>query len=399
MKESVKKEIGRRDFIKTSAAITAGAVVLGSSGFPGVLHAKTKTPVVAVVKSNMDLGSSCNFNMSVWGDDTAKSKQKLGLMELSWTPETMAEIESMVRKAVKLSGGLPVKKGDTVLIKPNVVQTPHLGFFLLADYTTARAMATISDPRVVIATAKIAREQGAKSVIIAESNASNCHAFFQEAGFETAVAALKDPAVKLLYLDSTGYKMMKPRRALALPQYAIFDIFDKVDTLISIGTLKTHMWGGITMTMKNFIGIPANKVYGSYKSGLPHSNIADVIVDLTSIVKDRIKSHYGIITGIYGAEGLGPLMPNPVPLNTIVAGADYVAVDAVGATIMGFDAAAIGHIRKADEMGIGSMRGIEVVGTPIRDVQFAAKPVPEAARQKGGENTSWDSRIGQELPA
>ena len=370
MKESVKKEIGRRDFIKTSAAITAGAVVLGSSGFPGVLHAKTKTPVVAVVKSNMDLGSSCNFNMSVWGDDTAKSKQKLGLMELSWTPETMAEIESMVRKAVKLSGGLPV-----------------------------RAMATISDPRVVIATAKIAREQGAKSVIIAESNASNCHAFFQEAGFETAVAALKDPAVKLLYLDSTGYKMMKPRRALALPQYAIFDIFDKVDTLISIGTLKTHMWGGITMTMKNFIGIPANKVYGSYKSGLPHSNIADVIVDLTSIVKDRIKSHYGIITGIYGAEGLGPLMPNPVPLNTIVAGADYVAVDAVGATIMGFDAAAIGHIRKADEMGIGSMRGIEVVGTPIRDVQFAAKPVPEAARQKGGENTSWDSRIGQELPA
>ena len=194
-------EMGRRDFIKTSAAIT-GAVALSGvfGGFPGILHAKTKS-AVAVVKSDMDLGSSCSFNMSVWGDDTTKSKQKLGLMEVSWTPESMAEIESMVRKACKLSGGLPVKKGDTVLIKPNVVQTPHLGFFLLDNYSTARAMATISDPRVAIVTAKMAREQGAKTVIIAESNASNCHSFFQEAGYEKGVAALKDPAIKILNPD------------------------------------------------------------------------------------------------------------------------------------------------------------------------------------------------------
>ena len=401
MGESVMKEMGRRNFIKTSAAIT-GAIALSGSGlfdgFPGILHARTKS-AVAVVKSDMDLGSSCIFNMSVWGDDTAKSKQKLGLMELSWTPESMAEIERMVRKACKLSGGLPVMKGDTVLIKPNLVQVPHLGFFLLDNYSTPKAMATISDPWVAIAVAKIAREQGAKSVIIAESNASNCHSFFQEAGYETGVAALKDPAVKTLYLDGTHYKMMKPPKALALPQYAIFDIVDKVNVMVSIGTMKTHMWGGITMTMKNFMGLPANKVYGSYKSGIPHSNIADVIVDLTAIVKDRVKSNFGIVTGIYAAEGLGPLMPDPVPLNTIVAGPDYVAVDTVGSTIMGFDAAAIGHIRKADKAGLGTMKGIEVVGTPIGEVQFAAKPVPEKARQKGGENNSWESRLGQKLPA
>ncbi len=153
------------------------------------------------------------------------------------------------------------------------------------------------------------------------------------------------------------------------------------------------------MTMKNFIGLPANKVYGSYKSGLPHSNIADVIVDMTSMAKERIRSHYGIVTGIYAGEGLGPLMVDAQPMNTIVAGPDYVAVDAVGTTIMGFDAAAIGHIRKAHEKGLGSMKGIEVVGTPIEKVQFAAKPVPEAARQKGGENNSWESLIGRKLPA
>jgi uncharacterized protein (DUF362 family) len=320
-------------------------------------------------------------------------------MELSWTPESMAVVEGMVRKACKLSGGLPVKAGDTVLIKPNIVQTPHLGFFLLSNYNTARAMATISDPRVAIATAKIAREQGAKTVIIAESNASNCHSFFQEAGYETGVAALKDPAIKILYLDGTPYKMMKPPTGLALPQYAIFDLIEKVNVLVSVAPMKTHMWAGTTLTMKNFIGIPANKVYGSYKSGLPHSNIADVIVDLTGIVKSRVKSNFGIVTGIYAGEGIGPLMVDAKPLNTIVAGPDYVAVDTVATTIMGFDAAAIGHIRKAHEKGLGTMKGIEVVGTPIAEVQFACKPVPEAARQKGGENNSWESKLGQKLPA
>lgn len=388
------EDMKRRDFIKTSAAI-AGAAAL--SGVPGILKARTKT-AVAIVKSDMDVGSACNFDMTVWGDNTAKSKQRLGLMEVSWTPESMAEIERMVRKACELAGGLPVKAGDTVLIKPNVVQTPHLGFFLVSNYSTPRALATISDPRVVIATAKIARQQGAKTVIIAESNASNCHSFFQETGYEKGVAALKDPAVKILYLDGTPYKMMKPPTGLALPQYAIFDLVDKANVMVSVAPMKTHMWGGTTMTMKNFIGFPANKVYGSYKSGLPHSNIADVIVDLTSIVKERIKSHFGIVTGIYAGEGLGPLMVDAKPLNTIVAGLDYVAVDAVGSTIMGFDAAAIGHIRKAHEKGLGSMKGIEVVGTSIEEVQFAAKPIPASARQKGGENNSWESHLGQKLP-
>jgi hypothetical protein len=39
-----------------------------------------------------------------------------------------------------------------------------------------------------------------------------------------------------------------------------------------------------------------------------------------------------------------------------------------------------------------------VVGTSIEKVQVAAKPIPEAARQKGGENNNWESRLGQKLP-
>ena len=126
------KEMDRRDFMKTTGTI-AGAVAL--SGIPGVLRARTKT-AVAVVKSDMDVAAGFNFDMSVWGDDTAKSRQRLGLMELTWTPESMAEVEKMVRKAVKLAGGLPVKRGDKVCFRrflrsQNLMQgLPSLGSFL-----------------------------------------------------------------------------------------------------------------------------------------------------------------------------------------------------------------------------------------------------------------------------
>ena len=50
--------------------------------------------------------------------------------------------------------------------------------------------------------------------------------------------------------------------------------------------------------------------------------------------------------------------------NRIVAGADQVAVDAVVASMMGFDPLSIQFIRLAHErgLGIGDMRHIEVVG-------------------------------------
>jgi hypothetical protein len=39
-------------------------------------------------------------------------------------------------------------------------------------------------------------------------------------------------------------------------------------------------WARITMTMTNFVGLLQGLVYGNYKAGLPHLNIAEVIVDL-----------------------------------------------------------------------------------------------------------------------
>jgi len=57
-------------------------------------------------------------------------------------------IEAMVRDAVELAGGWPVKAGDVVLIKPNLVASM---FFLWysGKLTEEDYQACLTDPRVV----------------------------------------------------------------------------------------------------------------------------------------------------------------------------------------------------------------------------------------------------------
>ncbi|MEW6262199.1 MAG: DUF362 domain-containing protein [Thermodesulfobacteriota bacterium] len=391
------EKMSRRDFIKTTGVI-AGTVAL--SGMPGIVRAKS-TATVAVVKSKMDLGAAMSHSLFPCFMDTTleQAREKLRVPEVSWSPESMAEIERMLKEAFSMIGGLPVKSGDTVLIKPNLVQPPHMPMFHIGGFGFNRAQCMISDVRAAIAVAKMARQMGAKKVIIGEENASRVADAWRETGYASAVAAMNDPAISTLDFWNAPFKYMKPPKPLALAEYAVPELLEKTDVLINIAPMKTHMWAGTTMTMKNFIGLPAGNVYGNYKAGLPHNVIADIITDLTALVLNRVRTNVGIITAVYAGEGVGPLTPEAVPLNTILVGRDYVALDAVGTTVMGFDAGAIGYIRKAHKTGLGTMKDIDVVGTPIKDIQFAAKPVAEGARQHGGEVTDWTSKMGRTLPS
>lgn len=86
-------------------------------------------------------------------------KTKVAIVKSPKNPHEK-EIETAVRKAVELAGGLPdkVKSGTTVLIKPNIIAARPPG----SGATT--------DPRVCKAIANMVREIGAKP-IIAESSA------------------------------------------------------------------------------------------------------------------------------------------------------------------------------------------------------------------------------------
>jgi uncharacterized protein (DUF362 family) len=77
-----------------------------------------------------------------------------------------------------------------------------------------------------------------------------------------------------------------------------------------------------------------------------------------------------VIDGIIAGEG-HETSGNPVEMNLVIAGTDPVAVDAVGAAVMGISPESVKHLRLAEESGLGTcdLKRIRVVGEPIEKVR------------------------------
>jgi len=100
--------------------------------------------------------------------------------------------------------------------------------------------------------------------------------------------------------------------------------------------------------------------------GSMHNHLSEKIVDLASIVKPSVAVIDGIIAG-EGHETSG----NPVEMNLVIAGTDPVAVDAVGAAVMGIPPESVKHLRLAEErqLGICDLKQIEIMGEPVEKVK------------------------------
>ncbi|MGE5264830.1 MAG: DUF362 domain-containing protein, partial [Acidobacteriota bacterium] len=129
--------------------------------------------------------------------------------------------------------------------------------------------------------------------------------------------------------------------------------------MVHLPTLKTHMYTTTTGALKNAFGGLLSK-YRHYT----HTWIHETLVDLLAIQKEIHPGLFAVMDGTTAGNGPGPRLMEPVIKNVILASADQVAIDAVGAKLMGFDPLAIKYIRLAHDrgLGIGDVREIELVG-------------------------------------
>jgi uncharacterized protein (DUF362 family) len=337
-------------------------------------------PRVALVKSDNHELSGEQWNFSMF--DFSKR------WETTWTPESEAYIEKMVRQAVDWAGGLPVNPGDNVCIKVNLVQD---GWYVLSmeltkndidplkypvpdqKYINHLMQSILTDARVAKAVAKIAQEKGAGSVSILEGpNAGLTAAYYLVYGYKKWADQM---GVKLLDPDvnCTLNKYYPKTKSPALPEYTLPDEWVKADCRISIGKMKTHDNAGISLTLKNVaVGICPRSVYGAIKLGLPHGNMHHVVADVNSIAAPT----FAIVDGLWGMDGWGAFHGRPVASDIIIAGKDPVAVDAVGAMCMGTLPWVYGNIRECKNAGIGTYDDITVVGTKLEDAVIIYMPVP-----------------------
>jgi uncharacterized protein (DUF362 family) len=374
------------------------SVFLAGLGWLTSAEKADEKPVVAILKApDHDLvAETWRMNWDRTISQGVNKTRKVDYLRAEWSKESEKEIETLVRDAVEIAGGWPVKPGDVVLIKPNLVVSV---FFLVYHNKTTEEdfQACQTDPRIVKALAVMAKESGAKRIIIGEGPAAgDGWAGFMQSGYVAMVEDLEQQGIKVELLDFTHepYTWVPSKKGLANPEYAVATAATEANRIISVPALKTHSQTGVTLSLKNVaVGLMAGRVYGFFKYGCPHQMIPQWITDIDAM----FKIDYAVVDGIWGMEGNAPISGDPVSMDLIIAGADPVAVDAVCTAVMGFNPKNIGHITLAAENGLGvaDLDQIVVEGERIADVQKAFAVVPEDSRwpSEHGGVKNWDERL------
>jgi uncharacterized protein (DUF362 family) len=134
--------------------------------------------------------------------------------------------------------------------------------------------------------------------------------------------------------------------------------------VVHLPTVKCHIYTTTTGAMKNAFGGLLHD-----RRHYTHSWIHETLVDLLAIQKEIHPGILAVMDGTTAGNGPGPRTMFPVVKDVMLASADQVAIDAVAASMMGFDPMKLDYLRLAQEDGLGAadLREIEIVG----DVEVA----------------------------
>jgi uncharacterized protein (DUF362 family) len=267
----------------------------------------------------------------------------------------------VTEEAVKNAGGLQdtVKKGDLVVIKPNICTLDEAGSCMTTDYRTVQKIV------------EMVKGLGASRVIIAEGTiAGNAFApaYLRVNKYDTI------KGVELLNLNALNEEdcyELKPDKSMTGKALFIPKIYMDADVVISVAKLKTHFQPDavVSLSLKNSIGVPPGRIYGvGSKDGLHNLGLKESIVDINKIRKPD----FLLIEGIVGGEGYGPINNTPVKSDIIFAGKDPVALDTVALTFMGYKAEDIPHVKLAsdEKLGISDLGSIKVIGAVLDKIKM-----------------------------
>ncbi len=140
------------------------------------------------------------------------------------------------------------------------------------------------------------------------------------------------------------------RRVMVNPRVLTYE------KLVSLAQLKVHSTATVTLAIKNMaMSYPAAGFYGSPRVEQelhPHNILVDKQAFLVGMLM-RFPIDLAIITGHPAMIGKGPIGGKAVETGIVIAGRNPVAVDSVGAHLLGFETLAVQHIRQAAEFGLG----------------------------------------------
>ena len=242
----------------------------------------------------------------------------------------------MFDQAILSLGGMEkyVKSGQTVVIKPNI------GW----DATPERAANT--NPQLVGRMVEHCLSAGAKDVLVFDHTINEWTRSYKNSGIEKAV---KEAGGKMVAGNSQGrYHEIEIPDGKRLKKTFVHELILESDVFINVPVLKHHGGAGLCVTMKNLMGAVWDRQYW-------HANdLHQCIADFTTAIKPDLN----VVDAYWVLKRNGPRgvsTADVITMKSQIISADMVAADAAATKLFGKEPGQIGHIRKASEMGLGTM--------------------------------------------
>jgi len=247
-----------------------------------------------------------------------------------------------------------INSNDVVVITPNWVQqqTPETGVVVGTEsLRTVIRFAKKNNPRRIV----VATGSGEKDTVEI-MNAIGFSQVIQSEGVEF-VDLNKGPFTRIeLNHDSPS-------------STNINKLYDEMTFLISFTQLKFHQEAAITAGIKNIaMGWPPAQEHGYPKKNMGiHKNLHGFI----RAMAQKITIDLSILSASPAMVGTGPSGGIPINTGIVISGTDPVAVDVIGAHLMGFKPQAIYYLYDCinNGIGIGDINEMNIYGLDIVEAE------------------------------
>ena len=262
------------------------------------------------------------------------------------TPDLVAimggEPADLLERALKEIGGIEkfVKKGQTVVIKPNI------GWDKKPDF------AANTNPELIGALVEQCFKAGAKKVTVFDHTCDNWQKCYQNSGIEKAAKAAG--AAVFPGNDEIYYKEVKLPQGVKLKSMKVHQALIDADVWFNVPVLKNHGGAKMSIAMKNYMGIVWDR-------GFFHSN------DLQQCIADSCtwskKPALNIIDAYRCMRKNGPQgrsVSDTSLLKTLIVSTDIVAADTAAIGLFNqveqMDINQVGHIANGEKLNLGTQK-------------------------------------------
>ena len=251
------------------------------------------------------------------------------------TSYNLVELRTALETLLEPFGGMGsiVKRGDRVLLKPNLLTGARPG------------KECVTRPEIAYCVAKMVQEAGGKPFLGDAPAFGSAYGVARASGYLPLTESLNLPIVEF---KGKRYETIGEEfNHLLLSREAI-----EADVVINLPKVKSHMQLTVTMGVKNLFGcVPGKmKAWWHMEAGKDPARFGAMLVETARTIAPDLT----IIDGIIGHEGNGPSGGEPRELGVLGASRDVFALDRAIVEILQVDLARIPTIGASQRLRLCS---------------------------------------------